>query len=338
MTNRIFLPSILILQGLVSFNLLIAQKAVEVVNVGITVSDLDQAVTFFKEILSFEKVGETLSQDAELKDLFGMRDAELIIKKVQMKLGAEYIELIDFIQPLDEQQIPVDARSNDLWFQHLAIVVNDMDDAYEILQEANVQYVSTAPQTLPDYIPAAAGISAFYFRDHDGHNLEVIYFPKGKGDPKWQGVEEGPFIGIDHTAIGISDTEISAEFYSDFLGFEVKGNSENYGPEQEHLNQVFGAHLLITGLGTEKGFGVEFLDYLAPPGGRPYPENSEPNDLWHYHTTIRVDDIQAMYDKCIEADVEFISTEIVDLSETEFDGDQGFMIRDPDGHALLIIE
>ncbi len=324
--------------GFHSFSTIQAQKAVEVVNVGITVSDLDQAVTLFEEVLSFEKVGETQSHDADLKDLFGMRDAELIIEKAQMKLGAEYIELIDFLQPLDEQQIPVDARSNDLWFQHLAIVVNDMDEAYEMLKEANVQYVSTAPQTLPDYIPAAAGISAFYFRDHDGHNLEVIYFPKGKGDPKWQNVEEGPFIGVDHTAIGISDTDMSTKFYSDFLEFEIKGNSENYGPEQEHLNQVFGAHLLITGLGTKKGFGVEFLDYLAPPGGKLYPEDSEPNDLWHYHTTIRVDDIQAMYNKCIEADVEFISTKIVDLSETGFEGEQGFMIRDPDGHALLIIE
>ncbi len=319
-------------------SLLSAQRAVEVVNVGITVSDLDQAIEFFEEVLSFEKVGETRSQDAGLKKLFGMRDAELIIEKAQLKLGAEYIELIDFVQPTDEAQIPIDAHSNDLWFQHLAIVVNDMDQAYKLLREANVQYVSTAPQTLPEYIPAASGISAFYFRDHDGHNLEVIYFPKGKGDPKWQNINTGPFIGIDHTAIGISDTDHSTEFYSDFLGFEVRGNSENYGPEQERLNQVFGAHLVITGLGTDKGFGVEFLDYLAPPGGRPYPENSEPNDLWHYHTTIRVDDIESVYERCSEKEVTIISNGITNLEGTGFEGDKGFMIRDPDGHAILLIE
>ena len=188
------------------------------------------------------------------------------------------------------------------------------------------------PQELPDYIPAAAGIKAFYFQDPDGHNLEVIYFPKGKGNSKWQDLKgDSPFLGIDHTAIGIADTDKSATFYSETIGLKVAGNSRNYGPEQEHLNQVFGAHLFISGLIAQKGFGVEFLQYIAPPGGRPYPKDSNPTDLWHWHTTIKVENVQKIYAALRERNADFISKKIVTLNKQE-----QFMVRDVDGHALLI--
>jgi catechol 2,3-dioxygenase-like lactoylglutathione lyase family enzyme len=63
------------------------------------------------------------------------------------------------------------------------------------------------------------------------------------------------FLGIDHTAIVVSNTENSLKFYRNLLGLRVAGQSENYGTEQEHLNNVFGARLLITGLKADKGPG-----------------------------------------------------------------------------------
>ena len=251
-----------------------------------------------------------------------------------MQIGNEYLELIEYMQPTKGREIPLDSKSNDLWFQHIAIVTNDMDKAYSVLKKHKVIHVSTMPQELPDYIPAAAGIKAFYFQDPDGHNLEVIYFPKDKGNPKWQTIKsDSPFIGIDHTAIGISDTDKSTDFYSDVIGLKVAGNSVNYGSEQEHLNQVFGAHLLITGLVAQKGFGVEFLQYIAPPGGRPYPKDSNVTDLWHWHTTIKVKNIEAIYDKLLEENAQFISKKMVTLNKLK-----QFMVRDVNGHALLITQ
>ena len=46
----------------------------------------------------------------------------------------------------------------------------------------------------------------------------------------------------------------------------VAGESENYGPEQERLNNVFGAHLRITALRAASGPGIELLEYLVAPG------------------------------------------------------------------------
>jgi hypothetical protein len=54
------------------------------------------------------------------------------------------------------------------------------------LRQHNIEHVSTGPQTIPATNLAAAGVKAFYFHDPDGHNLELIYFPKGKGQEKWQ--------------------------------------------------------------------------------------------------------------------------------------------------------
>jgi catechol 2,3-dioxygenase-like lactoylglutathione lyase family enzyme len=315
-----------------------AQDALQVAQVSITVSDLNKIVPFFEETLTFKKVSEYELEGDGLQQLFGIPDSTLRLKAVQMQLGGESIELLEFESGREGRPVPEDSRSNDLWFQHIAVVVSDMEAAYRRLREHKVQYVSTAPQLLPDYLPAAAGISAFYFRDPDGHNLEIINFPPGKGQARWQQAAGGLFLGIDHTAIGIDETDLQLKFYQDLLGLAVGGNSENYGVEQEHLNQVFGAHLLITGLHARKGFGVEFLDYLAPPGGRKYPAGSRPTDLWHWHTSIRVSDIDQVYRRLQEAGCLFISNGVTDVCIPTLNATRAFLVRDFDGHAILLFE
>ncbi|GFE69956.1 VOC family protein [Chroococcus sp. FPU101] len=156
-----------------------AVQAVE--SVSITVSDMDQAVAFYSQVLSFQKISDLEvwgTEYEQLQGLFGIR-----IRVVRMQLGNEIIELIDYLTP-GGKSIPIDSRSNERWFQHIAIVVSDIEQAYQKLREHKIQHVSTAPQRLPDYLKAA-GIKAFYFRDPDGHNLEIISFPPSKGNPKW---------------------------------------------------------------------------------------------------------------------------------------------------------
>src|SRR5256886_1767188 len=151
---------------------------VAVDGVGVTVSDMERAVAFYSA-LTFQKVSDTEVLGEEYEHLEGVFGARMRI--VRMQLGDEHIDLIEYLAPRG-RPIPVDSRSNDLWFQHIAIVVRDMDQAFAKLRELKVRFVSTAPQTLPASIPAAAGIKAFYFRDPDQHNLEIIYFPLGRSE------------------------------------------------------------------------------------------------------------------------------------------------------------
>jgi catechol 2,3-dioxygenase-like lactoylglutathione lyase family enzyme len=103
------------------------------------------------------------------------------LRVVKLQLGNESLELTEYLTPKG-RPIPIDSRSNNRWFQHIAIAVSDMDKAYQQLRKYKVQHASTAPQRIPDTNKAAAGIRAFYFKDPDGHNLEIIYFPSGKSD------------------------------------------------------------------------------------------------------------------------------------------------------------
>jgi len=312
-----------------------AQKITGVGPIRITVSEMDRSLEFYTKVLTFRKVSEVEVYGHEYENLQGVFGIRMKIATLQ--LGDEQIHLVDYLTA-GGRSIPEDARSNDLFFQHIAIVVSDMDKAYSHLRKFNVEHVSTGPQTLPKSIPAAEGIKAFYFHDPDDHNLELIFFPKGKGDPKWQTKNENIFIGIDHTAIGVSNTDNSLKLYRDILGLERKGDSWNKGTEQEHLNNVKGAHLHITGLRSSRGPGMEFLEYLVPGPGQPYPSDTRADDIWFWQTILWTDNAEKMYDMLKKNNVAFISHELVHLPDQQLGFKKAFVIKDADGHALMIAE
>jgi len=252
-----------------------------------------------------------------------------------LKLGQESIELVQFIAPRG-RAIPFDSRSNDLWFQHIAIIVSDMDSAYQVLRKNKVESASSEPQRLPDWNKNAGGIKAFYFKDPDEHPVEILWFPAGKGDPKWHQPGQRLFLGIDHTAIAVSDTEASIRFYRDLLGLQVAGESENYGTEQEHLNNVFGAHLRITALRAADGPGIELLEYLSPRDGRSFPSDEHANDLVHRETVLLTEDADASASKLTAAKIKFVSSGVVESLNEEFHLRKAFLVRDPDGHPIEI--
>ena len=298
--------------------------------VGVTVSDMDRSAAFYTHVLHFQKISDvelTGPQIEHLKGVFGVR-----VRIVRLQLGNEDLELSEYLAP-EGRPLPPDSRSNDLWFQHVAIVVSNMDEAYAWLRQNHVGYVSSGPQTLPVWNAQASGIQAFYFHDPDDHVLEVIHFPPGKGDPKWQQKNE-LFLGIDHTAIAVSDTDASLAFYRDVLGMRVVGTSENYGDEQEHLNNVFGAHLRITSLRAPHGPGVELLEYLAPRSGRPIPVDLKANDVAHWETVVDSSDLENARSFFNKSSTQLISSGIESVQFSAANSRKGFLLKDPDGHVI----
>jgi catechol 2,3-dioxygenase-like lactoylglutathione lyase family enzyme len=307
--------------------------------VGFTVSDADRSIEFFSKVLSFEKVSDvevTGDEYEHLQGVFGLR-----MRVVRMRLGDERIELTEYLAPRG-RPIPVDSRSNDRWFQHIAIIVSDMDRAYQWLRKNRVEHASTGPQRLPDWNKNAGGIEAFYFKDPDGHALEILQFPEGKGDPKWHRLAKQDvnrlFLGIDHTAIVVGDTEASLKFYRDALGMRVAGESENYGIEQERLNNVFGARLRITAVRADAGPGIEFLEYLAPRDGRPAPVDKKASDLVHWQSKLVTGDIESAAARLREGRFDFISSGVIGFGEPVLGFKRSFITRDPDAHAMQLVE
>jgi catechol 2,3-dioxygenase-like lactoylglutathione lyase family enzyme len=308
----------------------------QVVAVGpiqMTVADMDRSVDFYSRVLTFEKSSDTEIAGEDVEHLFGVFGAR--VRVVRMKLGDESIELVQFLAPRG-RAIPADSRSNDLWFQHIAIIVSDMDRAYQVLRENRVEHASTGPQRLPDWNKNAAGIKAFYFKDPDGHPVEILEFPEDKGAAKWHKPSGRLFLGIDHTAIAVSNTESSLNFYRDVLGMRVAGESENYGTEQEHLNNVFGARLRITALRAPAGPGIEFLEYLTPRDGRPIPADERANDIVHRETILIALDVEAAAQNFSANKARFVSSGLVVNPIQQSGTRKAFIVRDPDGHPVEI--
>jgi catechol 2,3-dioxygenase-like lactoylglutathione lyase family enzyme len=331
--------------------------------IGLVVDDLDRSIEFYRDVLTFTHVSETEvtgEWQERLHGVFGVR-----MRIAVMQLGDEQVELTEYLAPKG-RPYPADSRSNDRWFQHIAIITGDMDGAYARLRKHKVRHASTGPQLLPEWNANAAGIRAFYFHDPDGHVLEVLQFPPGKGSPKWheRTLAGKLFLGIDHTAIVVNDTEQSLQFYRDALGMEVVGRSENYGVEQEHLNNVFGARLRITTLrplaGSADGHSsrhespgpaIEFLEYLTPRDGRPYPPDARANDLIAWQTTIVTSDIESAAAILAAHRAAFISPGVIStaspsehslsvpaVAQSTLDFRPCILVRDPDGHIIRLIQ
>lgn len=286
--------------------------------VDFVVKDLEASTLFFQKVFDF-----TLLK-------WPVRDpypVEQPTKRAQLKLGGQKIYLTQFTDA--GKPYPKESISSDLSFQHIAIVVSDMELAYDKLQKHNIVPISLSPQTIPESNKAAAGIQAFYFRSLEGHPLELIFYPEGKGREEWQ--KKGPlFLGIDHTAIAVSDTQKSLAFYQNLLGLKVMGESLNYGETQEKLSGVPGAKVQITGLGDKdgKGMGLEFLHYLE--GKKGAASQGRPNDLSSTKTVLLVENLDRLLKKLGAKQL---------VSKTAEDGKtKAALILDPDGHYVLLTQ
>lgn len=153
----------------------------------------------------------------------------------------------------------------DVRFQHVAIVTADMQAAYHRLQALSPEPITRGgPQTLP---AASGGATAFKFRDPDGHPLELIAF----ADPpdRWRArAAEALTLGMDHSAISVSDVGQSIAFYCG-LGFQVGARQVNRGPEQarlDGLDESRDVEVEVVSLipGGAAGFHLELLGYRQP--------------------------------------------------------------------------
>ena len=302
--------------------------------IALTVTNCDRSLDFYTQALAFELVSDITVEGQDHSDLEGVTGVKIRI--ITLRLGDELIELMEYLN-IQGKPIPSDSQSNDLWFQHLAIVVSDMDRAYTQLRSFPIEAISVAPQTIPPGNKASGGVRAFKFKDPNGHDLELIWFPPDKGKDKWHQNSHRLFLGIDHSAIAISNTEQSLYFYCHLLGMQVNSRSLNWRATQTRLDNLPGAEVRITALRLiQDGVGIELLDYIMPRKGRTIPSDWKSCDIAKVQIELVVNNLEQLVDKLQRNGVQFVSSRIVQFSGS-FLYRQGCLVKDPDGHTILLI-
>lgn len=187
---------------------------------------------------------------------------------------------------------PTDADAADTIFQHFAIVTNDIEGAWQRALSAGATPISDAgPVTLPI---SAGGVTAVKFRDPDGHPLELLQFPYDTSRLS----RGGDFIDLDHSAISVTDIDVSVNFYV-ALGLSEGRRTLNHGPTQAWLDGLPDVAVDVVPLLPHPSRPhLELLGYRQPRG--------------YAHGPLRADDIAA--------------TRV--LWTASVDG----LVRDPDGH------
>ncbi len=262
-----------------------------IVRFSLTSADPARLAGFYAAAFRFEPAG-IARRDAAA---YGVAGAATVHR---LRLGAQEIELVGFDQP--GAPYPADRSSHDAWFQHLALVVDDPAAARAHLDSVpGWTSITTGgePVRLP---PSSGGVTAFKFRDPEGHPLEFLSFPADQAPDTWRKSRAiGPYIGIDHSAIVVADPARSIAFY-DSLGLRPVAASLNQGSAQEMLDGAPAAIVGVTALSaTDTPPHLELLAYQVP---LIRPGSSAPND--------------------------------VACTRTVFEGD-GALIADPDGHRLI---
>lgn len=300
---------------------------------GITylVPDLQKAVNFFCNCLNCKEVWRTDQLGDIFSKLYQLPDAKMTLVNLSFHQETIYVVCFDSTHI---KEYPFGISGNDLVFQHIAIVVSDMDRALEKLKKHRIENISSQPQTIPEWNEAAAGIQAFYFRSPTGYPMELISFPKGKGQGRWQ-EKTDLFLGIDHTAITVSDTAHSLAFYQDILGLKVVGETVNSGKTQEKLSGVEGARVKITTLHSQsqEGIGLEFLHYLSPEIKKSSFEQIAEHEQLRIHLVLEVENFNEVK-KVLD------SKQILAEGTIEFDQKthKTVVIEDPDHHRILLIQ
>jgi catechol 2,3-dioxygenase-like lactoylglutathione lyase family enzyme len=146
------------------------------------------------------------------------------ISGVELRLGSQAIRRPARRPPLSrrcrrlEPAIPAHRDRSRIWRGRTRISPHSWDGSRSHPQGLNLPATS-------------GGVSAFKFRDPEGHPLELIAVPPGAVPPQWRMASQNVCLGIDHSAISVSSTATSIDFYES-LGLDRGGGSLNVGREQ----------------------------------------------------------------------------------------------------------
>ncbi len=284
----------------------------------------ESLAAFYESAFGFTRGDDTQLAGTALETLLGIPGAKA--RLIPLRLGSQTIEILG-IHP-EGEAYPADVPGWSNLFQHFAIVVSSMAAAYAKLSaQAGWKPISTeGPQALP---ASSGGVTAFKFRDPEGHPLELLAFPPDAVPERWQRSDATGFLGIDHSAISVANTSQSIDFYRR-LGLQRSGGSCNAGPAQDKLDGAESSIVEVTALApVEAPPHVELLCYRNVPARNRTVAGI--NDVAATQLILSTHGTAALHALCTQT-----ADALVSGPAPFEDGVARAMVRDPDGHLLRL--
>jgi lactoylglutathione lyase len=139
-------------------------------HIGLTVTDLNRSIAFYRDLLGFHVAYERGEVTAEyMPRLVGIPGARL--KIAGLDIPGLHLDLIEYLSPKGAAQA---GPPNDVGNIHVGFTVDDVWAAYRSMSAAGVHFKSepVSPTVGPN-----KGGWAVYFVDLDGVTLEMIQHP-----------------------------------------------------------------------------------------------------------------------------------------------------------------
>ncbi|MCJ2059455.1 glyoxalase [Methylobacterium sp. J-048] len=255
---------------------------------GRTVADLAVTEAFYRDGLDFQRVAPpepVPDAEAEAMGLAGRQARQL-----RLQLGGQIVTFLSVDPP--GAPYPADPAATDPFFQHLAIPVRDMAAAMARLARLGPTPISRGgAQVLP---ASSGGVTAYKFRDPDGHPLELIFFPDGPPAERWRDAP-GLFLGIDHSAITVTALEAALAFLTGPLGLTVAQTGLNRGSEQARLDGLDDPDVDVLALEPPAPAPhVELLHYRRPNSRPACPALFGPADRASTRFVFAVEDMECL--------------------------------------------
>ena len=141
-------------------------------HVGLTVSDLDRSIAFYRDILGLEFQGEIFMKGEETNKMFRRANCKA---RVAYLNGSKAIEAppVELIQFVDNKVNQIQSDLFTTSISEVCFYTDDIDSAYKILIENHVECLSE-PQYFDFSSQGFGKNKAFYFKEPDGIILEMM--------------------------------------------------------------------------------------------------------------------------------------------------------------------
>lgn len=147
-------------------------KIIAADHTGITVSNLERSLAFWRDVLGFEFSHSSHQTGERPEQITGVKGADLKLAVLKTPTGHK-IELLEYYAPAERKR--VDLRPCDVGHVHVALIVDDLDAVLERVAASGWKAAGT-PQMLTS--GPNAGKRVVYVFDPDGTAIEFMQMPK----------------------------------------------------------------------------------------------------------------------------------------------------------------